>query len=95
MKCWPRERERRERAERASALWRLHRTVGPHRAWCHECHEWCYPRIAAGCRGCLMPEMRRLLLAATLAFDYMLMSIPQSHRPNEYPDWYKQAKEIL
>lgn len=20
-----------------------HRTVGPHRAWCHGCHEWCYP----------------------------------------------------
>ena len=20
-----------------------HRTVGPHRAWCHNCREWCYP----------------------------------------------------
>lgn len=20
-----------------------HRTVGPHRAWCHTCGEWCYP----------------------------------------------------
>lgn len=20
-----------------------HRTVGPHRAWCHDCGEWCYP----------------------------------------------------
>ena len=20
-----------------------HRTVGPHRAWCHDCREWCYP----------------------------------------------------
>ena len=20
-----------------------HRTVGPHRAWCHDCQEWCYP----------------------------------------------------
>lgn len=20
-----------------------HRTVGPIRAWCHDCREWCYP----------------------------------------------------
>lgn len=20
-----------------------HRTVGPHRAWCYDCREWCYP----------------------------------------------------
>ena len=20
-----------------------HRTVGPHRAWCYDDHEWCYP----------------------------------------------------
>lgn len=20
-----------------------HRTVGSHRAWCHDCREWCYP----------------------------------------------------
>lgn len=29
-----------------------HRTVGPHRAWCFECQEWCYPRVEAGCKGC-------------------------------------------
>jgi len=22
-----------------------HRTVGEHRAWCHDCGEWCYPRL--------------------------------------------------
>ncbi len=27
-----------------------HRTVGSHRAWCHDCGEWCYP--SAPCRGC-------------------------------------------
>lgn len=21
-----------------------HRTVGPHRAWCYDCGEWCYPK---------------------------------------------------
>lgn len=27
-----------------------HRTVGPHRAWCFACAEWCYPD--APCRRC-------------------------------------------
>jgi hypothetical protein len=31
-----------------------HRTVGPHRAWCFDCLEWCYP--ADGCRGCSVPD---------------------------------------
>jgi hypothetical protein len=29
-----------------------HRTVGPHRAWCHDCGEWCYPGQDGGCKGC-------------------------------------------
>ena len=33
-----------------------HRTVGPHRAWCFDCHEWCYPEGA--CRGCELPGLR-------------------------------------
>lgn len=36
-----------------------HRTVGSHRAWCHDCHEWCYP--SDGCRGCKAPKMERAL----------------------------------
>lgn len=31
-----------------------HRTVGPHRAWCYECREWCYP--FDGCIRCKHPE---------------------------------------
>jgi hypothetical protein len=27
-----------------------HRTVGSHRAWCHDCQEWCYP--ATPCVRC-------------------------------------------
>lgn len=27
-----------------------HRTVGPVRAWCYSCQEWCYR--SDGCRGC-------------------------------------------
>jgi hypothetical protein len=25
-----------------------HRTVGGHRAWCHDCGEWCYPSAPCG-----------------------------------------------
>ena len=32
-----------------------HRTTG-RRAWCFECHEWCYP--ANPCRGCELPTLR-------------------------------------
>jgi hypothetical protein len=31
-----------------------HRTVGPHRAWCFRCTEWCYPDD--GCIRCRHPE---------------------------------------
>lgn len=36
-----------------------HRTVGPHRAWCYECTQWCYPRIDQACRGCELGIYRR------------------------------------
>jgi hypothetical protein len=26
-----------------------HRTVGSHRAWCHNDHEWCYPHSWCDC----------------------------------------------
>lgn len=31
-----------------------HRTVGPIRAWCFDCSEWCYSedRELGGCKGC-------------------------------------------
>jgi hypothetical protein len=34
-----------------------HRTVGPHRAWCFECTEWCYPGEDAGCKGCRLGDL--------------------------------------
>jgi len=34
-----------------------HRTVGPHRAWCHDCGEWCYPDAEMACKGCRMPML--------------------------------------
>lgn len=33
-----------------------HRTVGPHRAWCYDCREWCYPD--SPCKGCELPQLR-------------------------------------
>jgi hypothetical protein len=34
-----------------------HLTVGDHRAWCHTCREWCYPRIACThCEAAPLPE---------------------------------------
>lgn len=32
-----------------------HRTVGPHRAYCLDCSEWCYPDSEMGCKGCRIP----------------------------------------
>lgn len=30
-----------------------HRSVGPVRAWCFDCGEWCYnPDFGEGCKGC-------------------------------------------
>ena len=34
-----------------------HRTVGVHRAWCHNCNEWCYPRCP--CLGCEIIPLRK------------------------------------
>lgn len=48
-----------------------HRTVGPHRAWCFDCTEWC--SATAPCKGCEVPQMRAEIsrlqdaLAAALA----------------------------
>jgi hypothetical protein len=43
-----------------------HRTAGPHRAWCHDCGEWCYPDDEMACKGCRIPvlEARAAALVA-------------------------------
>jgi len=45
-----------------------HRTVGSHRAWCHDCGEWCYPDIP--CRGC-GPDYEALLDLALATIAYI------------------------
>lgn len=39
-----------------------HRTVGPIRAWCFDCSEWCYAsdQEEAGCRGCRVTVLIRV-----------------------------------
>jgi hypothetical protein len=38
-----------------------HRTVGPHRAWCFDCSEWCYPSEDLACKGCRIPILETQL----------------------------------
>ena len=41
-----------------------HRTVGPHRAWCFDCGEWCYPDGEMACKGCRIPALEAAAAAA-------------------------------
>lgn len=47
-----------------------HRTVGAHRAWCHDCSEWCYPRIDMACKGCEIVQLRERLAAVELWMEH-------------------------
>jgi hypothetical protein len=39
-----------------------HRTVGSRRAWCFDCHEWCYSHsLDMACKGCQIPWLRARL----------------------------------
>jgi hypothetical protein len=48
---------------------RDHRTVGPHRAWCHDCGEWCYPD--SPCPGCAIVLPRPTVQAALDLLGYV------------------------
>jgi len=41
-----------------------HRTVGPHRAWCYDCGEWCYPN--SPCVRCEVAALRKQSKASTV-----------------------------
>jgi hypothetical protein len=75
-----------------------HRTVGPHRAWCFECSEWCYPAIAQGCKGCrasVLEGIVRLLAADTAPLDREYgdcLLCGETHRHAETCPW-RQARE--
>lgn len=37
-----------------------HRSVGPNRAWCHACAEWCYKTMDSACAHCQVPVTRSI-----------------------------------
>ncbi len=50
-----------------------HRTVGPHRAWCFDDHEWCYPDVP--CRGCEIILLRdRIKILESQPFNSRISS---------------------
>ena len=61
-----------------------HRTTGS-RAWCFECSEWCYP--AAGCKGCELAQLRRLVRE-------MLEIAAGGLDVTRVSDWVERAQEI-
>ena len=67
-----------------------HRTVGSHRAWCYACTEWCYPRIAAACRGCQMPVIEKLLDDMAAALTLFPETMTQQERA--VMDRYREFK---
>jgi hypothetical protein len=44
-----------------------HYAVRSHRAWCHDCTEWCYPERP--CKGCDAPRMRAFVVEAMKALE--------------------------
>jgi hypothetical protein len=60
-----------------------HRTVGPHRAWCHDCREWCYPDVP--CAHCELPLLRTALAAVLLR---------SGQAPRIEADWVEQARGL-
>jgi hypothetical protein len=47
-----------------------HHTAGPHRAWCFDCSEWCYPLVP--CARCELPILRLEMAAAALVVNAAL-----------------------
>ena len=51
-----------------------HRTVGPHRAWCLDCGEWCYPSMICERRQVRLDLDEALLLLGAWQSSYTLMT---------------------
>lgn len=60
-----------------------HRTVGPHRAWCYACTEWCYPEVP--CKGCEIPIIKDMLAKAER--EKMANQYPIDDRHALYIGW--------
>ena len=74
-----------------------HRTVGSHRAWCHDCTEWCYPEIP--CRGCKIPQLELALTEANQFLEQtieVLGCVPYNFAPEAISHWHQlHAKPLL
>jgi len=86
-----------------------HRTVGPHRAWCHDCSEWCYPSLPCPqCAPRLVPTpdpttplAQRLVQQASIALvphtpgdDVLLRAAPVPMSLNYTPLRHKMLAAI-
>lgn len=65
-----------------------HRTVGPHRAWCFECTEWCYP--AAPCVRGELAQLQQQIDAVCQLHDRTWPDHSQ-----ELEDFLADLREIL
>lgn len=67
-----------------------HRTVGPHRAWCHDCGEWCYP--TSPCKGCELPALRGQVATLRAQHDELLVEVHRLRGVKE--QWILAEQEI-
>lgn len=58
-----------------------HRTVGPHRAWCFDCQEWCYPEIP--CERCEKPRREAAVGKLLNAQEAMLQRWAEAALPGQ------------
>ena len=74
-----------------------HRTVGSHRAWCHDCTEWCYPEIP--CRGCKIPQLELALTEANELLEQtieVLEGFLEIEEDGDADKWFsEEAKPLL
>ncbi|HUY46063.1 MAG TPA: hypothetical protein VMV92_10100 [Streptosporangiaceae bacterium] len=67
-----------------------HRTVGPHRAWCFDCSEWCYPEPEMACARCRIPMLEAALNArrtpVNIGEEAEPIEVPLPVHPDEVPE---------
>lgn len=79
-----------------------HRTVGDHRAWCLNCHEWCYPDAPCGEPRCCttLTTSPPTILAGPAAEDtatrWLSNMIAEYHNGDwKTWDWRTKAQDLL
>lgn len=63
-----------------------HRTVGPHRAWCFDCGEWCSPDMP--CEGCeAVAQVQQLSERAEQQWVAVIDALLATHAPHLVAVW--------